>query len=169
MIRRLLKLADLGKMSSFMVTQTELVVYIWRIVHLKRTLTKSIQKRLLKRIRKLLEQPRAITKIGITVHHQKMKGVESGLGNIGIEAVVQIAVIHQLIIEIDIILGQKGERMNRLERKAVAAEDTQNIISRGEAGILRQNLDMIAKESMENPREIDAKGGIDSTKKVLFP
>ena len=112
-----------------------------------------------------LKHPQAVAKIGTAIHHQKMKGAESSPGDIGIEVVIQI-VIHPVIIEIVTVLGQKGERKNPLERKVVAAEDTQNIISI-EAGILRADLDMIVIENIEKLRERNGKRGIDM--KLLFP
>ena len=122
-----------------------------------------IQKRWSMRIAKL-KHPQAVTEIGMAVHHQKMKGAESGPGDIGIKALIQI-VICPVIIEIVTVLGQKGERKDPLERKAVAAEDTQNISI--EAGILRPDLDMIVRRNMEKPRERNGKRGIDM--KLLFP
>jgi len=69
-------------------------------------------------------------------------------------------VIHLVTIEIDIVVDQKEERKDPLERKAVAAKNTQNMISR-EAGILRPDLDMRVTENMEKPRERSVKRGIE--------
>jgi len=155
MTRKWLKMAGPRKMNSFMVTQTEVLAYIWRLVHLVRNLMKLIQP---KRIRKR-KHTQAVAKIGRRVHRQKMRGVESGLGEIDTEAVIQM-VIHPVTIEIDIVAGQKGKRKDPLGRKAVAAENIQNII-RGEAGILQPDLDTRVTENMEKPRERSGKRGIE--------
>jgi len=131
-------MAGQRKMNPFMVTQTEVLAFVWRLVHLGRNSMKLIQKRWSKRIRKQ-KHTRAVIKIERRVHHQKMRGIESGLGEID-TGVIQM-VIHLVTIEIDIVVDQKEERKDPLERKAVAAKNTQNMISR-EAGILRPDLDM---------------------------
>lgn len=119
----------------------------------------------LQRIRKS-DHPPAVRETGAAAPHQKMKGVENILGDIVIEAVIQI-MTHPAMIVNATIPGQKENGKDPPGKRVVAAENTQNIIST-EAGTLPVGPIMVQRENIQNPGKRKENEGIEN-KLYLFP
>lgn len=126
-------------------------------------LVKSKQRRWIKRVGKP-RHPLATAKIGAVICHQRMKGVESVRGDVGIEVIVQ-TLIHRATIKIIITQGQKGERKVPLEKRVAAAEDTQSTINVEAETLPADFLVTAVRENVQRARE---RNGDEGTKELCF-